>query len=78
MRIEGRRRISNVHASWTEGAERGAPGKFTIKLILSDGAVEHPLVPTADDAKVQLKLLEQSEVAYFDTGRQVLIPSNIK
>ena len=74
----GIRRVSNVHASWTEGPERGAPGKFTIKLILSDGAVEHPLVPTAEDAKVQLQLMDKAKVLYFDESRGVLIPSNVK
>lgn len=74
----GIRRVSNVHAAWTEGTERGASGAFTIQLILSDGAEEYVLQPTADDARVHLKLLEQSDVTYFDTNRQVLIPSNIK
>jgi hypothetical protein len=40
--------------------------------------VEYPYVPTAEDAKVHLQLLEASEVVYFDTGRKVLIPSNVK
>lgn len=74
----GVRRVTNVHASWTEGPEDGAPGAFTIQLILSDGAEEYVLQPTADDAKVQLKLLAQGEVTYFDLGRKVLIPSNVK
>ncbi len=74
----GVRRVTNVHASWTEGSEDGAPGAFTIQLILSDGAEEYVLQPTADDAKVQLKLLAQGEVTYFDLGRKVLIPSNVK
>jgi hypothetical protein len=74
----GIRRLSNVHASWTENPERGAPGKFTIKLILSDGAEEYPYVPSAEDAKVHLQLLSRSDTAYFDTGRKVLIPSNVK
>lgn len=71
----GIRRVSDVHAAWTEGTASGA---FTIQLILSDGAEEYILRPTADDAKVHLKLLGQSEVTYFDTNRQVLIPSSIK
>lgn len=74
----GIRHVSDVHAAWTEGTERGAYGAFTIQLILSDGAEEYVLRPTADDAKVHLKLLGQSEVTYFDTNRQVLIPSSIK
>lgn len=74
----GIRRVAHVHASWTEGPERGGEGKFTIKLILSDGAVEYPYVPDAEDAKVHLKLLSASKDVYFDTGRKVLIPSNVK
>lgn len=74
----GVRRVTNVHASWTEGPERGAPGAFTIQLILSDGAEEYVLQPTDDDAKVQLKLLRKSDTTYFDLGRRVLIPSRIR
>lgn len=74
----GVRRVTNAHASWTESPERGAPGWFTIQLILSDGAEEYVLQPEADDAEVQLKLLRNSEVAYFDLGRKVLIPSNVQ
>lgn len=71
------RRVTNVHASWTEGPEDGAPGAFTVQLILSDGAEEYVLQPTADDAKVQLKLLQKSDTTYFDIGRKVLIPSRV-
>lgn len=74
----GVRRVTNVHASWTEGPETGVPGAFTIQLILSDGAEEYVLQPTADDAKTQLEILERSEVTYFDLGRRVLIPSSIQ
>ena len=71
------RRVTSVQASWTEGAERGTPGSFTIQLILDNGAEEYVLVPTAEDAKVQLGLLSRAEVTYFDVGRKVLIPSNV-
>lgn len=73
----GIRRVTNAHAAWTEGPERWAPGAFTIQLILSNGAEEYVIRPTADDAKVQLKLLSSSEVIYFDKNRKVLIPSNV-
>lgn len=72
------RRVTNVQASWTEGPERGAPGSFTIQLILSDGAEEYVVAPTAEDAKVQIELLSRAEVTYFDLGRKVLIPSSLK
>ncbi|MDP9455702.1 MAG: hypothetical protein M3Q49_05425 [Actinomycetota bacterium] len=71
------RRVTDVQASWTEGPERGAPGKFTIQLILDDGAEEYVLQPTAEDAKVQLELLERAETVYFDVGRKVLIPNSL-
>ncbi len=72
------RRVTNVQASWTEGPERGAPGSFTIQLILDDGAEEYVVVPTAEDAKVQLELFGRAETVYFDLTNKVLIPSNVK
>ena len=70
------RQVTDVHASWTE-AERGAPGKFSFQLILDNGAEEYVLRPTADDAKVMLKLFKRSQSVYFDLDRKVLIPSNV-
>lgn len=72
------RQVTDVQASWTEGPERGAPGAFTIQLILDNGAEEYVLRPTAEDAKVHLKLFERSGSIYFDLDRKVLIPSNVK
>jgi len=70
------RQVTDVQASWTE-AERGAPGAFTLQLILDNGAEEYVLRPTADDAKVMLKLFKRSQSVYFDLDRKVLIPSNV-
>jgi hypothetical protein len=70
------RQVTDVQASWTE-AERGAPGAFTFQLILDNGAEEYVLRPTADDAKVMLKLFKRSQSVYFDLDRKVLIPSNL-
>ena len=70
------RQVTDVQASWTE-TERGAPGAFTFQLILDNGAEEYVLRPTADDAKVMLKLFKQSQSIYFDLDRKVLIPSNV-
>ena len=39
------RRVTQMHAAWTE-AERGAPGAFTLQLILDNGADEYILRPT--------------------------------
>jgi hypothetical protein len=70
------RQVTDVQASWTE-AERGAPGAFTFQLILDNGAEEYVLRPTAEDAKVMLKLFKRSQSVYFDLDRKVLIPSNV-
>ncbi len=71
------RRVSDVQASWTEGPERGAPGSFTIQLILDDGAEEYIVAPTAEDAKVHIELIRRAGTVYFDLTNKVLIPSNI-
>jgi hypothetical protein len=66
------RRVTHLHAAWTE-AERGAPGAFTLQLVLDDGADEYVLRPTAEDADVLLALWARSGGATFDLGRKVLI-----
>ena len=66
------RRVTRLHAAWTE-AERGAPGAFTLELVLDDGADEYVLRPTAEDADVLLALWARSEGATFDLGRKVLV-----
>ncbi len=70
------RQVTDVQASWTE-RERGAPGAFTFQLILDNGAEEYVLRPTADDAKVFMKLFKRTDTVYFDLDRKVLIPSDI-
>ena len=70
------RQVTDVQASWTE-TERGEHGLFTIQLILDDGAEEYVLRPTAEDAKVMLKLFRRSGAVYFDLDRKVLIPGDI-
>jgi hypothetical protein len=66
------RQVTHVQGSWTE-QERGAPGAFTLQLILDHGADEDVLRPTAQDAQVLLQLLGRSERAVFDLERKVLI-----
>ena len=70
------RQVTDVQASWTEH-ERGEPGSFTVQLILDDGAEEYILLPTADDAKIMLKLFRSTDAVYFDLGNKVLIPSDV-
>ncbi|MBW3634490.1 MAG: hypothetical protein KY456_15840 [Chloroflexi bacterium] len=66
------RRVTHMLAAWTEG-ERGAPGAFTVQLILDNGADEYVLRPTADDTDVLLALWTRSESATFDLERKVLM-----
>ena len=70
------RQVTEVQASWTERG-RGEPGSFTIQLILDNGAEEYVILPTAEDTKVLMKLLEKTETLYFDLERQVLMFGNI-
>ena len=66
------RQVTHVQASWTE-QERGAPGAFTLQLVLDEGVDEYVLRPTADDTDVLLQLLRASDSAHFDLERKVLI-----
>jgi len=70
------REVTQVQASWTE-TERGAPGAFTLQLILDNGADEYVLRPSADDADVLLQLIQRSDKAVFDLERKVLIFGSI-
>ena len=70
------RQVTDVHSNWNE-EERGEPGKFSIQLILDDGAEEYVLRPTAQDTKVIVKLLESSNSQYFDLERRALIANDI-
>ena len=70
------RQVTHVQASWTE-QERGAPGAFTLQLILDNGADEYVLRTTAEDTDVLLKLLARSHSAIFDLTRKVLMFTNL-
>lgn len=66
------RQVTNIQASWTE-AERGAPGAFTLQLILDYGADEYILRPTAADLRALLDLFDRGGTATFDLSRKVLM-----
>jgi outer membrane protein OmpA-like peptidoglycan-associated protein len=70
------RQVTHVQASWTE-EDRGAPGAFTVQLILDHGADEYVLRPSAQDTDVLVKLLARSSNATFDLDRKVLIFGNL-
>lgn len=70
------RKVTDVHANWSEQGE-GVDGKFSIQLVLDNGAVEHVARPTAQDTKVFLKLLADSETVYYDLERGVTVFSDV-
>jgi hypothetical protein len=70
------RQVTHVQASWTE-ENRGAPGAFTLQLILDHGADEYVLRPTAEDTDVLVTLLARSSNATFDVDRKVLMFGNL-
>ena len=70
------RQVTHIQASWTE-EQRGAPGAFTVQLILDNGVDEYVLRPTAEDMEVLLRLFERSGNAMFDIGRKVLMFNNL-
>jgi len=70
------REVTHVQGSWTEQV-RGAPGAFTLQLLLDHGADEYVLRPTAQDAQVLLTLLGRGTKAFFDLERKVLLFGNL-
>lgn len=70
------RKVTDVHANWSEQGE-GVSGKFSVQLVLDNGAVEHVARPTAQDTKVFLKLLADAETVYYDVERGVTIFSDV-
>lgn len=70
------REVTHMQASWTEG-ERGAPGDFTVQLILDNGAEEYVLHPTVEDAEEIFRLRDRSGRVYFDLQRKVLMFGNL-
>lgn len=70
------RQVTNYQASWVE-KERGAPGKFTLQLILDSGVEEYILEVDSDDLEPMLRLLSASKHTMFDLERKVLMFSNL-
>lgn len=70
------RQVTNIQASWSE-RERGAPGRFTLQLILDNGVEEYILAVAAEDMDPMLKLFARSGHATFDMERKVLMFPNL-
>ena len=82
QRLEGQiliRQITHYQPTWTE-RDRGAPGSFTIQLILDHGADEYVIHPDAEDAEVLVSLFTKAEKSgtevWFDLGRKLVMFGN--
>ncbi len=69
------REVTDYQPTWTENAP-GAPGAFTVQLVLDHGSEEYVIRPTADDLEVLKSLLRESENVWFDLERKVLMFGN--
>ncbi len=66
------RQLSHYQFSWV-AQEPGAPGVFTLQLVLDQGAWEEVLTLSPDDADALQDLLRDSNVVHYDVGRRVLM-----
>ncbi len=53
--------------------EAGAAGTYTFQLILDNGADEHVMTLTEDDADNMFDWLSASSAVYFDIERKTLV-----
>ena len=61
-----------MHSNWSAQGD-GTDGKFSLQLILDNGAEEAIVRPTAEDTDVLLKLLALARTLYFDTENRVIV-----
>ncbi|MGM0930100.1 MAG: hypothetical protein ACQEXN_10360 [Actinomycetota bacterium] len=66
------RQLSHYQFSWVAG-EAGAPGTWTLQLVLDQGAWEEVLTLDADDADNLQDLLSTSKTVFYDVGRKTLM-----
>jgi hypothetical protein len=66
------RQLSHYQFSWV-AQEPGAPGVFTLQLVLDQGAWEEVLTLSAEDADALQDLLRDSKDVHYDVGRRVLM-----
>ncbi|MGI8649331.1 MAG: hypothetical protein ACR2KW_02965 [Rubrobacter sp.] len=70
------RKVTDLHANYSVQGEY-EPGKFSLQLILDNGAKEAVMMPTAPDAKVLIKLFNSGDTIYFDIERGALVFNNV-
>ncbi len=66
------RHLNHYQFSWVAG-EPGAPGTFTLQLVLDEGAWEEVLTLHADDADPLQEMLARAETVFYDIERRTLM-----
>ena len=66
------RQVSEVHGNYNEEGE-GQAGKFSLQLILDEGAEEYVLRVPAEDVRTLMMMVDKAESMYFDTERGALL-----
>ena len=66
------RQLSHYQFTWIAG-EPGAPGTWTLQLVLDQGAWEEVVTVDADDADNLQDMLSRASVVHYDVGRRTLM-----
>ena len=66
------RHLNHYQFSWVAG-EPGAPGTFTLQLVLDEGAWEEVVTVDAEDAEVLQGLLRKAKTVFYDVKRRTMM-----
>ncbi len=66
------RQVTEIHGNYNEEGE-GQFGKFSLQLILDEGAEEYVLRIPAEDVRTLMQMIDGAESLYFDTERGVFL-----
>jgi hypothetical protein len=66
------RHLNHYQFSWVAG-EPGAPGTFTLQLVLDEGAWEEVVTVDAEDAEVLRGLLKSAPTVFYDIRRRTMM-----
>jgi hypothetical protein len=66
------RQLSHYQFTWVAG-EAGAPGTYTLQLVLDQGAWEEVLTLDADDADNLQDMLSTASTVFYDIARRTLM-----
>ena len=66
------RQLSHYQFTWIAG-EAGAPGTWTLQLVLDQGAWEEVLTVDPDDADNLQDMLSTAEIVHYDIRRRTLM-----